>query len=77
MTPLANFKLPFNRFADEVCPPLIILKGVVNALKRAFREASRGLFVVDLGAPSDHDRRIDDITNYYKPSFCCCVIPNC
>jgi hypothetical protein len=63
----APFQLPLYRLADELAAAFAFLKGGVDALKRALREACRGLLVIDL-FPT-HILRIDDITNCYKPHF--------
>ncbi len=65
--PLPTLQLFLNGLADEVCAPLAVLKGGVNAVKSPLGESGRGLLVVDL-LPT-HAPKIDDITNYYKPHF--------
>lgn len=62
-----SFQFPLYRFADELCPPFLVLKDGIDAVKRSFWEARRGLLVVDL-FPAHH-RNIDDITNCYKGRF--------
>jgi hypothetical protein len=62
-----TLKLFLDRLADEVRPALAFLKNGVNTIQRPFGESGRGLLVVDL--LSAHWHIIDDITNYYKPSF--------
>lgn len=59
--------LALNGLSDEVGSLLAVLQNGVDAVKRAFREARRGLLVVDL-FPA-HSRNIDDITNCYKGYF--------
>jgi hypothetical protein len=68
MTTLPALNLPFYRLSDEVRALFATLKNGVNALKGALGKAGRGLLMVDLLA--SHVRRIDDITNCYKPYFC-------
>ncbi len=58
--PLPAPQLPLHSPADELATAFAIFKGGVNAFNRPLRETGGGLLVVDLGAPSGHDRRIDD-----------------
>jgi hypothetical protein len=67
---LAPLQFPLHSIADEVRSPLFFLQHLVDALKGAFRESGRGLFVVDLGASCRHGQTIDDITNCFKPRNC-------
>lgn len=48
--PFPTLQFPLYSLADEVRPLFAILQYGIHALKGAFREAGRGLFVVDLGA---------------------------
>ena len=57
-------QFPLDRSADELCPPLPVLKDGINAGQRSLGEPGRGLFLVDLR--SAHGGNIDDITYYYK-----------
>jgi hypothetical protein len=64
---LATLQFPLYRFPNELGTVFAVLKNGVDAVKRAVREACRGLLMVDL-LPT-HAAKIDDITYCYKPHF--------
>jgi hypothetical protein len=64
---LTTFQFPLYRSPYELGAVFAVLKNGVDAVKRAVREACRGLLVVDL-LPT-HASKIDDITYCYKPYF--------
>ena len=57
--PLAALQFPFYRPPYELGAVFAVLKNGVDAVKRALREACRGLLVVDL-LPT-HGPKINDI----------------